>query len=61
MANTLGFAAKIYFSKVDKNLKLRIFYRYVMCILTWGQSINYVGSRGGVGVSQIPMLLHKLM
>ena len=29
MANTLGFAAKIYFSKVDKNLKLRIFYRYV--------------------------------
>ena len=26
-----------------------------------GPSINYVGKRGGRGVSQMPMLLHKLM
>ena len=26
-----------------------------------GASMNYVGRRGGRGISQMPMLLHKLM
>ena len=29
--------------------------------LRGGESLNYVGRRGGKGVSQIPMLIHMLM